>query len=184
MAGMDGDNFHIFLPISIVVAIQVYILVSVYQSYVKDKQTLFGEVYREYDAKFVNPRIFVRKLDKGVSTETDFNDMDQGKSSWEPMPSRHGAAAVRRPMTGKNPLYSPTATISTGTSPISSRSSASSNRGSSESEGSEESEGSDEDEIEEDEEEDEDEEEESEDEDDGVPRIPHPTNSLPDDYED
>ncbi|KAF9360409.1 hypothetical protein BGX26_009534 [Mortierella sp. AD094] len=42
-----------------------------------DKQILFEEVSREYNAKFVHPRIFVRKFDKQVSTvstETDLSD--------------------------------------------------------------------------------------------------------------
>ncbi|KAF9403309.1 hypothetical protein BGX21_005516 [Mortierella sp. AD011] len=42
-----------------------------------DKQILFEELSREYDAKFVHPRIFVRKSDKQVSTvstETDISD--------------------------------------------------------------------------------------------------------------
>ncbi|KAG0020115.1 hypothetical protein BGZ80_004751 [Entomortierella chlamydospora] len=77
MAGMNSDNIHIFLPLSIFVGLQVHLLVSVYQSFVKDKQILFEELSREYDAKFVHPRIFVRKSDKQVSTvstETDISD--------------------------------------------------------------------------------------------------------------
>ncbi|KAF9569909.1 hypothetical protein EC968_002434 [Mortierella alpina] len=71
MAGLNSENFHIFLPLSVMVAIQVYVLVSVYQSYVKDKQIIFGEVCREYNTKFVYPKVFVRKYDKQVSTGTD-----------------------------------------------------------------------------------------------------------------
>ncbi|KAF9110747.1 hypothetical protein BGX27_005922 [Mortierella sp. AM989] len=74
MAGMNSENLHIFLPLSIIVGLQVHFLISVYQSYVKDKQILFGEVNREYNAKFVYPRIFVRKFDKQVSTEPDLAD--------------------------------------------------------------------------------------------------------------
>ncbi|KAF9365663.1 hypothetical protein BGX34_009094 [Mortierella sp. NVP85] len=76
MLAMDTDNFHIFFPLSVVVAFQVHFLVSVYQSYVKDKQVLFAELHHEYNSKFVYPRIFVQKLDKGVSTETDMDDND------------------------------------------------------------------------------------------------------------
>ncbi|KAG0325333.1 hypothetical protein BGZ99_000790 [Dissophora globulifera] len=75
MSSIDSDNIHIFIPLSIVVAAQVHFLVSVYQSYIKDKQLLFGEMQREYNDKFVHPRIFVRKFDKQVSTETDTSDM-------------------------------------------------------------------------------------------------------------
>ncbi|KAG0054720.1 hypothetical protein BGZ83_010615 [Gryganskiella cystojenkinii] len=74
MAAMNADNFHIFVPLSVVVAAQVHFVVAVYQTYVKDKQILFGEVCREYDNKFVHPRVFVRKYDKSISTETDNNE--------------------------------------------------------------------------------------------------------------
>ncbi|KAG0363584.1 hypothetical protein BC939DRAFT_457541 [Gamsiella multidivaricata] len=73
---MNTDNFYIFFPLSIVVAAQVHFLVSVYQSYVKDKQVLYGEVQQEYNAKFVHPRIFVRKFDKQTSTGTDTDDLN------------------------------------------------------------------------------------------------------------
>ena len=33
-------------------------------------------MYNEYNTKFVYPKIFVRKYDKAVSTETDTNDLD------------------------------------------------------------------------------------------------------------
>ncbi|KAI1294258.1 hypothetical protein EDD11_008203 [Mortierella claussenii] len=75
LAGMNGENFHIFFPLSLAVGLQVHYLVSVYQSYVKDKQILYAEVQHEYNTKFVNPRIFVRKYDKQVSTETDTSDL-------------------------------------------------------------------------------------------------------------
>ncbi|KAF9099552.1 hypothetical protein BGX23_001193 [Mortierella sp. AD031] len=76
LAGVTSDNFYVFFPLSIFVALQVHLLVSVYQSYVKDKEILFGEVYNEYNTKFVHPKIFVRKYDKAVSTEADTNDLD------------------------------------------------------------------------------------------------------------
>ncbi|KAF9983257.1 hypothetical protein BGZ65_002002 [Modicella reniformis] len=74
--GMNTDNFHIFFPLSVAVALQVYFLVSIYQSYVKDKQILFAEVHHEYNVKFVHPRLSVWKEDKQISTETDTNDLD------------------------------------------------------------------------------------------------------------
>ncbi|KAF9429618.1 hypothetical protein BGZ76_001175 [Entomortierella beljakovae] len=76
MAGISSENIHIFLPLAIIVGLQVHFLVSVYQSFVKDKQVLFEEVSREYNSKFVYPRIFVRKFDKQVSTETDTLDLN------------------------------------------------------------------------------------------------------------
>ncbi|CAO3567302.1 unnamed protein product [Mortierella alpina] len=78
MAGLNSDNFHIFLPLSVMVAMQVYILVSVYQSYVRDKQIIFGEVCREYNTKFVYPKVFVRKFDKQVSTTGTDTGYDTG----------------------------------------------------------------------------------------------------------
>ncbi|KAF9903104.1 hypothetical protein EC991_004231 [Linnemannia zychae] len=77
LACMTSDNFYVFFPLSIMVALQVHFLVSVYQSYVKDKEILFSEVHNEYNTKFVHPIIFVRKFDKMVSTdmETDTSDL-------------------------------------------------------------------------------------------------------------
>lgn len=43
---------------------------------IQDKQVLFAELHHEYNGKFVYPRIFVPKLDKEVSTETDMDDGD------------------------------------------------------------------------------------------------------------
>ncbi|KAF9187095.1 hypothetical protein BGZ51_001545 [Haplosporangium sp. Z 767] len=63
LAGMNSDNFYVFFPLSIMVALQ-------------DKEILFGEVYREYNVKFVYPKIFVRKYDKQVSTDTGTDDYE------------------------------------------------------------------------------------------------------------
>ncbi|OAQ33390.1 hypothetical protein K457DRAFT_29302 [Linnemannia elongata AG-77] len=76
LAFMTADNFYVFFPLSIMVAVQVHFLVSVYQSYVKDKEMLFSEVHNEYNIKFVHPIIFVRKYDKQVSTETETDRSD------------------------------------------------------------------------------------------------------------
>ncbi|KAF9139173.1 hypothetical protein BGX30_008281 [Mortierella sp. GBA39] len=76
LAFMTADNFYVFFPLSIMVAVQVHFLVSVYQSYVKDKDILFSEVHNEYNTKFVHPTIFVRKYDKQVSTETETDTSD------------------------------------------------------------------------------------------------------------
>jgi len=35
MTGMDADNFHVFVPLSVAVAAQVHFVVSVYQAHVK-----------------------------------------------------------------------------------------------------------------------------------------------------
>ncbi|KAG0377914.1 hypothetical protein BGX24_005201 [Mortierella sp. AD032] len=77
LALMTSENVYVFFPLSVIVALQVHFLVSVYQSYVKDKEILFSEVFNEYNTKFVHPTIFVRKYDKAVSTEmeTDTSDL-------------------------------------------------------------------------------------------------------------
>ncbi|KAK5822639.1 hypothetical protein F5H01DRAFT_336174 [Linnemannia elongata] len=83
LAFMTADNFYVFFPLSIMVAVQVHFLVSVYQSYVKDKEMLFSEVHNEYNIKFVHPIIFVRKYDKQVSTETETDRSDLKYHSYQ-----------------------------------------------------------------------------------------------------
>lgn len=53
--------------------IQTFLLVHLYTHLVSDRATLSSEVLHEYNAKFVNPRIFVQKRDACVSTsEAEF----------------------------------------------------------------------------------------------------------------
>ncbi|KAF8933991.1 Nuclear rim protein 1 [Dissophora ornata] len=205
MLGMDSDNIHVFLPLSIVVAMQVHFLVSVYQSYVKDKQVLFGEVHREYNDKFVHPRIFVRKFDKQVSTGTDTGDLDLRTSGHGRVSSQY--VSDRNPKRFnylKVPVSSSPLSLPSGTSRFrgvpqstpspstsrSSRSSVSMDSGSEEDEYGEESEEEEEEEEEAEIEEEEDEEEGEEEDEYGIdpdvdydeegeePAVPHPTNAL------
>ncbi|KAF9978563.1 hypothetical protein BGZ73_001736 [Actinomortierella ambigua] len=88
MAAMDESNFYLFAPLALFVAIQVYYLTHMYQAYLKDKQILFSEVYREYDRRFVNPRLFVRKYDKQVSVGSSSmansdDDMEEEEDEWK-----------------------------------------------------------------------------------------------------
>ncbi|KAK9728366.1 hypothetical protein K7432_001155 [Basidiobolus ranarum] len=70
MWAMDGHNFHYFLPIAFLVGVQIQFICNVYSTLLKDKQILFGQVYHEYNTKFVNRRVFVKKFDQCTSTET------------------------------------------------------------------------------------------------------------------
>lgn len=47
---------------------QTYALVHLYSTLVSDRAALQAEVMHEYNAKFVNPRVFVAKRDACVST--------------------------------------------------------------------------------------------------------------------
>ncbi|ORX92574.1 hypothetical protein K493DRAFT_316504 [Basidiobolus meristosporus CBS 931.73] len=70
MWAMDGHNFHYFLPIAFLVGVQIQYVSNAYTTLLKDKQILFGQVYHEYNTKFVNRRVFVKKFDQCTSTET------------------------------------------------------------------------------------------------------------------
>ncbi|KAF9953821.1 hypothetical protein BGZ72_005115 [Mortierella alpina] len=198
MAGLNSENFHIFLPLSVMVAMQVYVLVSVYQSYVKDKQIIFGEVCREYNTKFVYPKVFVRKYDKQVSTGVD-TGTDTGSDTIESdrrlqhQEDSFGSSIERKPRTFRH-LNVPASSSGT-TSGFSAHMSTSPSFSSADDDDNDDDENEDKDE-------DEDEDEESEDSEDGdadtsnnaseadsdsdveydedgeVPAIPHPTNSL------
>ncbi|KAF8977259.1 hypothetical protein BGZ46_007526 [Entomortierella lignicola] len=185
MAGMNSDNIHLFLPLSIIVGLQVHFLVSVYQSYVKDKQVLFGEVSREYNVKFVHPRIFVRKFDKQVSTETESDPQlyEQGTS--------FQSTSDRKPRTFQHLSIPASRFSATSSNPLRLRAQPPSKASTSRSSSSDSSEDDDDEESNDDEDEGEEESvSESGDDDDGVdpdvdfdedgeePTVPHPTNAL------
>ncbi|CAG8645360.1 10004_t:CDS:2 [Acaulospora morrowiae] len=83
---LDWDNWRYILPAAAFIGLhvdmfipqtgylissraqQLTILVRAFQSLIKDKQTVFGEVYNEYNMKLVYPHLFVRKYE--VSTQT------------------------------------------------------------------------------------------------------------------
>ena len=44
-----------------------------FEGLVRDREIVFGEVYNEYNSKFVYPKVFVRKFDRCVGT----SDMDE-----------------------------------------------------------------------------------------------------------
>ncbi|KAJ2706997.1 hypothetical protein FB645_001138 [Coemansia sp. IMI 203386] len=70
---MNGSNWYYILPLAAAVACQCTYLVFAYTTMVKDKQILFGEVYNEYNQKFVNPRVFAPKRDAATSTMEDWS---------------------------------------------------------------------------------------------------------------
>ncbi|KAJ2853106.1 hypothetical protein FB639_006596, partial [Coemansia asiatica] len=70
---MNGTNWFYIIPLAAAVACQCTYLVFAYTTMVKDKQILFGEVYNEYNQKFVNPRVFAAKRDAATSTMEDWS---------------------------------------------------------------------------------------------------------------
>ncbi|KAJ1996215.1 hypothetical protein GGI25_002205 [Coemansia spiralis] len=73
MSFMDGSNWYYILPLAAAVAVQCSFVVREYSVLVKDKQILFGEVYNEYNDKFVHPRVFPSTRDVGTSTMEDWS---------------------------------------------------------------------------------------------------------------
>ncbi|KAJ2482910.1 hypothetical protein IWW56_000752 [Coemansia sp. RSA 2131] len=69
---MNGSNWYYILPLAAAVAVQCTFIVVTYSRLVKDKQILFGEMYNEYNEKFVNPRVFAPKSDAATSTMEDW----------------------------------------------------------------------------------------------------------------
>ncbi|KAJ1737491.1 hypothetical protein LPJ72_000462 [Coemansia sp. Benny D160-2] len=72
MSFMDGSNWYYILPLAAAAGAQSSFLVRQFSVLVKDKQILFGEVYNEYNEKFVHPRVFAPKKDAGTSTMEDW----------------------------------------------------------------------------------------------------------------
>lgn len=54
--------------LSLFFSVELYFLSLFFQNLVLDKKIHFEQVYKEYNLKFVNPRIFVRKRDQGTLT--------------------------------------------------------------------------------------------------------------------
>ncbi|KAG0026339.1 hypothetical protein BGZ81_006442 [Podila clonocystis] len=180
LVGMTVDNLYMTLPIAAAISVQLSYLVHFFQGYVKDRQLVVAEAYREYDNKFVKPRVFVRKFDRSTTTGTDTSELytEEGEEVFRfPAPS----SSWRNPFMAKARATSPL-TSRDGFGRVS-RSSSLGNSSMSaeeveydEDDGEEEEEDEDE-EIEEDEDEDEEEEEEGDYEYE-EPAIPHPTNAL------
>ena len=60
-----------FIPFAVIgglLTFQTFTLVHMYSTLLSDRAQLQAEVMHEYNVKFVNPRVFVQKVDKGVST--------------------------------------------------------------------------------------------------------------------
>ncbi|SCV68959.1 BQ2448_1979 [Microbotryum intermedium] len=61
-------NLIPFALVGALVIMQTTILIHTYTHLLSDRQTLQSEVMHEYNARFVNPRLFVQKYDKGTTT--------------------------------------------------------------------------------------------------------------------
>ncbi|GAA6048928.1 hypothetical protein JCM3770_007123 [Rhodotorula araucariae] len=61
-------NFLTFVLVGGLVILQTFLLVHLYSTLVSDRAALQSEVMHEYNAKFVNPRVFAPKRDACVST--------------------------------------------------------------------------------------------------------------------
>ncbi|KPV76029.1 uncharacterized protein RHOBADRAFT_53029 [Rhodotorula graminis WP1] len=62
------DNCVPFAIVGGTIVLTIYVLVHLYSTLVSDRAALQAEVMHEYNAKFVNPRVFVAKRDACVST--------------------------------------------------------------------------------------------------------------------
>ncbi|KAF9200251.1 hypothetical protein BGZ59_003409 [Podila verticillata] len=169
LVGMTMDNLYMTLPIAAAIAVQLSYFAHFFQGYVRDRQLVVAEAYREYDNKFVKPRVFVRKFDRSTTTGTDTRELydEEGEEvlrfTAPPSWNMFGGAKTRS------------------TSPLGSRSGFRHvSRLSSGSDDDEEEEEEEEEQEEELVDEDEEEEEEEEEWDDQYeePAIPHPTNAL------
>ncbi|CCG82484.1 Conserved fungal protein [Taphrina deformans PYCC 5710] len=67
-----AKNVLILLPVALLSAQNLY-LVQLFEQYVQDKQSIYGQVFTEYENKFVQPRVGVMKRDVGVGTRPDDN---------------------------------------------------------------------------------------------------------------
>ncbi|PRQ73959.1 hypothetical protein AAT19DRAFT_15526 [Rhodotorula toruloides] len=65
---LSPSNFLAFLLCGTLFTLQTFLLVHLYSTLVTDRAALQAEVMHEYNAKFVNPRVFVAKRDACVST--------------------------------------------------------------------------------------------------------------------
>ncbi|KAG0320942.1 hypothetical protein BG000_003391 [Podila horticola] len=182
LVGTTMDNLHMTLPIAVAISVQLSYLVHFFQGYVKDRQLIVAEAYREYDNKFVKPRVFVRKFDRSTTTGTDTSELY----------AQEGEEVLRFPAPSSswsNPFRAKARARAT--SPLSSRGgfgrvSRSSSLASSTSaeemeydeEYGEEEEEDEEEKVEEDEDEEEEEDEEEGDYEYEEPAIPHPSNAL------
>lgn len=62
------STFIPFLLIGGLLTFQTFAVVHMYSTLISDRAQLQAEVMHEYNVKFVNPRVFVQKVDKGTST--------------------------------------------------------------------------------------------------------------------
>ncbi|KAJ2161234.1 hypothetical protein GGF46_001662 [Coemansia sp. RSA 552] len=97
MSFMDGSNWFYILPLAAAVAAQCMFIVLAYSKLVKDKQILFGEMYDEYNEKFVNPRVFAPTAEAATSTMEDWAYARQASSAQGPAAVQNGWRPAERP---------------------------------------------------------------------------------------
>ncbi|CAG8529021.1 18489_t:CDS:2 [Acaulospora morrowiae] len=78
-------------------SLQMYANVYMFSSLVSDRQAIYGEVQREYDAKFVRPRLFVEK--QNDSTQTNLDDID---NTWHSFESKLYPEGMNNPWVGSS----------------------------------------------------------------------------------
>ncbi|KAF9329105.1 hypothetical protein BG006_007806 [Podila minutissima] len=181
------ETLYTTLPVAAAISVQLSYLVHFFQGYVKDRQLVVAEAYREYDNKFVKPRVFIRKFDRSTTTGTDTSELytEEGQevfrfskpsSSWR-NPFKAKARATS-PLTSRDGFGRTSRSSSLSSSSMSAEEvEYGEDDGEEVEDEGEEVEDEDEENVGEDEDEDEDEDEEGDYEYEG-PAIPHPTNAL------
>ncbi|RHZ80263.1 hypothetical protein Glove_138g19 [Diversispora epigaea] len=71
---MQPDYWIYYIGLLILLTFQMYININKYASLVKDRQAIYGEVQRVYDAKFVNGKNKVPIMKQSISTQTNAFD--------------------------------------------------------------------------------------------------------------
>lgn len=69
LLGTDSNSLVYYTFASFLVAAGQFALVQQFAQMVRDKQTVFENLWHEYDEQFVKPRLSVRKMDKAMQTE-------------------------------------------------------------------------------------------------------------------
>ncbi|CAG8514690.1 769_t:CDS:2 [Acaulospora colombiana] len=82
-------------------SLQMYVNVYKFSSLVTDRQAIYGEVQREYDNKFVRPRLFVEK--QNDSTQTNLNEeLSRLDDTWRTFESNQYPEGMDNPWIGSS----------------------------------------------------------------------------------
>lgn len=80
------ENVSYVLLFAICLSAQTFYLARSFLGLIQDRRIIDTEVLREYNVKFVNPRLFMEKRDVGVGTEAAI-DEGYGWNTWSPATS-------------------------------------------------------------------------------------------------